>query len=186
MKLKRTPFYFLRHGQTDWNLENRAQGQVDVPLNAAGIAQAESACALVQNLGIETICSSPLSRALDTAEIIGATLSKPIEVLPELTECSWGEKEGQSKTTWFPDWKNGIATPDGAEIYAEFLARALHGINRALNFPEPVLIVAHGGVYWAIQKYADLGAESDLPNCVPVYHEPVGERSTLWRTELIK
>lgn len=186
MKLTRTPFYFLRHGQTDWNLENRAQGQTDVPLNATGIAQANAACSMVSGLNIQTICSSPLSRALKTAEVIGDAISKPLHVLDELTECSWGIQEGQTKTSWYPEWKSEQTTPPGAEVYSEFLVRALHGINKALAYPGPVLIVAHGGVYWSIQKYAGIGEHSDLPNCVPVHHEPVGQKSTLWTTRAIQ
>lgn len=186
MKLTRIPFYFLRHGQTDWNLENRAQGQTDVPLNATGIAQANAACSSVSGLNIQVICSSPLSRALNTAEIIGDAISKPVHVLNELTECSWGDQEGQTKTSWYPDWKSELSTPAGAEVYSEFLVRALHGINKAVEYPGPVLIVAHGGVYWSIQKYAGIGEHSDLPNCVPVYHEPIGKKSTLWTARVIR
>ncbi len=185
MKLTRTPFYFLRHGQTDWNLENRAQGQTDVPLNDVGLLQARSACAIVEPLQIQTICSSPLSRALATAQIIGDSIAKPVQILDDLAECSWGIQEGQTKSTWYSDWKNERKTPTGAEVYSEFLIRALAGINKALENTGPVLIVAHGGVYWAIQKYAGLGEESDLPHAAPVYHDPIGNKSTLWQASPI-
>jgi len=180
VRLRRTPFYFLRHGQTDWNLENRAQGQTDVPLNAAGLQQAWSACTLIEPLNIQTICSSPLARALTTAQIIGDYTSKPVRIVEELAECSWGTKEGETKSTWFSDWKNEREIPSGAEHYSSFLIRALAGINKALEYPGPVLVVAHGGVYWTIQKHTGLGEESDLPNAIPVFHEPIGRKSTLW------
>ncbi len=62
-------FYFIRHGETRWNKEHRAQGQRDVPLNLIGLEQAQGACKETMHLGISTICTSPLQRALDTALI---------------------------------------------------------------------------------------------------------------------
>ena len=66
-------FYFDRHGQTDWNIRHRAQGQTDIPLNAKGLQQAKQAAESVANLKFGTICSSPLSRAIQTAEEIAST-----------------------------------------------------------------------------------------------------------------
>ena len=65
-----TPFWFIRHGETDWNAQNLSQGDIDIPLNAVGRAQAQSAAALMQGHRIVTIVSSTLSRALDTAQAI--------------------------------------------------------------------------------------------------------------------
>ncbi len=178
-------FYFLRHGETDWNLEGRAQGQTDVPLNDRGRDQARAAQSLTQHLPIKTICCSPLSRALETAQILQEALGCPLEVIEELRECSWGDCEGGSKGEWFKDWKQGVANPPGAEPYARFLKRALSGLNLSLDRPGPVLIVAHGGVYWSVQKYAALGAEFDLPNATPVRHDPPREAFPWWQaTEL--
>ena len=71
MTLIRTPFWFLRHGETDWNAQGLSQGNVDIPLNATGIAQAHAAAPLLRNRGISHIVASPLSRAHDTAKIAG-------------------------------------------------------------------------------------------------------------------
>jgi len=57
------PFWFLRHGETDWNAQGISQGNVDIPLNATGIAQARAAAERLRNRGIATIVASPLSRA---------------------------------------------------------------------------------------------------------------------------
>lgn len=176
-----TEFYFLRHGETDWNLQGRAQGQTDVPLNENGRAQARAAQSLTKDLPIKTICSSPLARALETAQIIRETLNCPLEVVEDLRECSWGDCEGGSKGAWFQDWKSGTSNPPGAEPYGLFLERALSGLNTALCHPGPVLIVAHGGVYWSVQKYAALGAEFDLPNATPVRHEPPRDGFPWWQ-----
>ncbi|MSQ85383.1 MAG: histidine phosphatase family protein [Alphaproteobacteria bacterium] len=57
------PFYFIRHGETDWNKLKLMQGQTDTPLNATGIFQAEAAAEIVSTRKIVTICTSPLRRA---------------------------------------------------------------------------------------------------------------------------
>ncbi len=88
-------FWFLRHGETDWNAAGLSQGNVDVPLNAAGLAQAHAAAALLRNRGIATIVSSPFSRARDTAEIAGAALGLPVALDEGLKEVSFGVQEGQ-------------------------------------------------------------------------------------------
>ena len=63
MSLTRTPFWFLRHGETDWNADNLAQGGTDIPLNARGRVQAETAAQVLRNRSIAAIVASPLSRA---------------------------------------------------------------------------------------------------------------------------
>ncbi len=183
--LSRSSFFFLRHGETDWNREHRAQGQKDVPLNAAGLEQANQASRLVAGLNIGTICTSPLRRAVDTAEILQGTLGCALEVIDELKECSWGVREGQVKEQWFDDWKFGCAVPQGAESYESFLRRALLGLNIALRRPGPVLLVSHGGIYWAVQKYAALGDELDIPNAVPVRHDPPRPDFPWWTATIL-
>ena len=59
--LTQTRFWFLRHGETDWNAKGLSQGNVDIPLNATGIAQAQAAAPMLVNRGIASIVASPLS-----------------------------------------------------------------------------------------------------------------------------
>ncbi|WP_282610286.1 histidine phosphatase family protein [Pelagibius sp. Alg239-R121] len=184
--LANTEFYFLRHGETDWNLQGLAQGLKDVPLNENGRTQAYAARAATASISIGTICSSPLSRALETAKIIQEAAACPIEVIDDLKECSWGDFEGQGKGDWFDSWKRGSLQATGVEPYDFFLKRALRGINRALAYPGPVLIVAHGGVYWAVQKYGALGEEFDLPNATPVRHRPPRDDFPWWETTVLQ
>lgn len=166
-----TPFYYLRHGETDWNKAGLAQGMTDVPLNARGVAQAEAARPALLGLDVKTVCCSPLSRARGTAEIVCRDIAAQIVVIDDLAECCWGAGEGQPKGRWFTDWLNGF-DPPGAESYAAFMTRALAGLNAALRHPGPVLIVGHGGVYWAVQQHGRLDADGDIPNCVSVRHDP--------------
>lgn len=169
--LTETPFYYLRHGQTDWNRDGRFQGWTDVPLNATGLAQAQTAARLVRDLGIRTICASPLARARVTAEAAQAATGARLKVIDDLREVGFGVREGGLRGPWYDAWKQG-ETPEGAESYRDFIDRALGAVNAALNEDGPVLIVAHGGVYWSIREHARLDVEGDIPNCQPIHHEP--------------
>ena len=57
------------------------------------------------------------------------------------------------------------------ERYEDFIDRALQGIAEALTIPGPVLIVAHGGVYWALQQLVQSG-KKEIPNCTPLFYAP--------------
>lgn len=175
-------FYFIRHGQTDWNLDHRAQGQTDVPLNAIGQKQAQKAALSATQWKFGTICSSPLSRAVATARTIADVSGAEVSIVDDLIECSWGVREGERKGVWFEEWKRGLSVPEGAEPYDAFLSRAVRAINQALEKPGPVLIVAHGGIYWAIQHYAIRDMENDLANATIIRHIPPSEAHPWWST----
>lgn len=94
MKLVPKSFYFIRHGQTDWNKEQRLQGQTDIPLNDMGREQAEALQALVATINITHVYYSPLSRAQETMHIACKHLSVPKVALEGLKELHCGEWEG--------------------------------------------------------------------------------------------
>ena len=66
------PFLYLRHGETAWNREGRMQGATDIPLNETGRAQAHAAAETLRDVHIDRIISSPMARAAETADIVGA------------------------------------------------------------------------------------------------------------------
>jgi broad specificity phosphatase PhoE len=179
------PFYFLRHGQTQWNKDHKAMGSQDILLNDQGMRQALDAQGVVKNEPIATIVSSPLLRARKTAQILQEAVSAPIVDVPELQEVCWGEKEGQPFTDflcWIRAWKGGGQIKHG-EAYADFLVRVKLGLKKALHHQGPVLIVSHGGVYCAIQDILGLAA-SDLGHCELVFHAPPAHSGHPWRVTL--
>ncbi|MBI3503330.1 MAG: histidine phosphatase family protein [Proteobacteria bacterium] len=170
-KIPPVPFYFLRHGQTDWNREHRLQGNIDVPLNETGLEQAYAAAARLAGLPIATIVASPLSRARRTAEIAAEALGLPVELDPGLAEVALGVREGTPEDGLLARWQLG-ETPEGAETYVDFCRRAQAGVRRALARPGPVLVVAHGGVFSALRRAFGLAPSAQLGNAIPIYLLP--------------
>ena len=150
-----TIFWLIRHGQTDWNLENRFQGSTDTHLNAEGIRQAETAAERLNGAAPTVIYSSPLQRAHTTAQIIADTLNLPIITDPRLQEIALGDWEGQLGADLhrlYPEQFEarrqdpvGFHAPNG-ESLTEVAARAGSLLNELSdNHPEEeVVIVSHG------------------------------------------
>ena len=88
--------YFTRHGETFWNVENKICGATDIALTPRGHAQAEALGRMLaaQDLPVDLILSSPLSRALDTARHIAAATGWPLQVEERLREQNFGRFEG--------------------------------------------------------------------------------------------
>ncbi|MBO0710684.1 MAG: histidine phosphatase family protein [Acetobacteraceae bacterium] len=178
--LERTGFWFLRHGETDWNARNLSQGDVEIPLNENGIRQAHEAARRLANLGIASIVSSPLSRARVTAEIAAAALGLGVAFDEGLREVAFGEQEGQPMGEWYNDWIAGTFTPEGAEPFADLRARAIAAVNRTLGFPRPVLVVAHGGLFRALRAAMGLEPNIRTANAVPIFCEPPAPEGVAW------
>ena len=172
MPLPQRAFWYLRHGETDWNARGLSQGNVDIPLNPVGVAQAERAADLLRDRGLGSIVSSPLSRARVTAEIVAAPLGLPIAFDDGLREVAFGVQEGQPMGDWYDDWMAGRFTPEGAETFAALRARASAAITRALAHADPVLVVAHGALFRAVRAEMGLVPNVRTPNAVPFLCRP--------------
>jgi len=173
-------FWFLRHGETDWNAQNLSQGDIDIPLNANGRAQALQAAELMRGRTVRTIVSSTLSRALDTAEAVSVVTGVPVDADAGLREVKFGEQEGQPMGDWYDDWIAGTYTPEGAEPFAVLRERVTQAINRALEKPAPVLIVAHGALFRAVRSAMGLVPNVRTPNAVPIWCEPPQLPEAAW------
>ena len=174
-----TSFYFIRHGETDWNHQHIRMGLQDIPLNEKGIEQAHHVSTWLNNLEVSSIAVSPLKRALETAKIISLTIHKPITLIHDLRECCWGAMEGQpAHDGKIEKWLAGETYPGGEAVH-DFEKRVLSGFKQALSLPGPVLIVSHGGVYCAIQRLISLPFLA-VRNCVPIFHRPPEDESLPW------
>ncbi|MCX6485609.1 MAG: histidine phosphatase family protein [Rhodoluna sp.] len=138
----------LRHGQTDWNVDMRLQGVSDIPLNDYGREQANTAAEVLSSSTWEMIVSSPLSRALETANIVASKLGfENVDILPELIERSFGVAEGLSYDDWKTRYQDG-QNVDQAETIAQLDVRANALLELlALKFEgQRVLTVSHGAL----------------------------------------
>lgn len=151
-----TRFCLIRHGQTNWNLEGRYQGQSDIPLNSTGIEQARLIAEILRNEEFNAVYSSDLLRALRTAEIITEHHdSLKINTDSRLREVNQGEWEGLTRDAirdrypkiWEALRKNPVSfRPPGGETVVEVQNRVTAALNdiSALYPDGNVLVVSHG------------------------------------------
>lgn len=181
-RLNPIPFWFLRHGETDWNAQGLSQGRTDIALNKVGLAQAERAARTLAGLGlgIRTIRASPLVRARVTAEHAARALGLPLEIDEDLQEVQFGDQEGLPMGDWYDDWIAGTYTPAGAETFAGLLARAVAAVNRATARPGPVLVVAHGALFRALRLAFGHEPNVRTPNALPILCAPPALGEAIW------
>jgi probable phosphoglycerate mutase len=175
-----TPFWFLRHGETDWNAQGLSQGRTDIALNQVGVLQAERAARTLRTARIATIVASPLVRARRTAEIVAAPLGLPVALDADLAEVNFGAQEGQPMGDWYDDWIEGRYTPADGESFRELLERAVRAVNRALAQPAPVLVVAHGALFRALRLALGHEANVRTPNALPLHITPPPDGEPAW------
>lgn len=144
-----------RHGQTNWNIENRFQGHSDIPLNEVGHAQAERAAPLLMALQPSKIISSDLIRTQQTAAALAKLAKLEVQLDAGLRETNGGKWEGKTGAEnraedydRFVNWLDGEDLPAGetGERRSEIAERAVAAINRALT-PDvsTLIVVTHGG-----------------------------------------
>lgn len=151
-------FYFIRHGRTDANEKQlMSGGSNDISLNKTGHEQAKKAALILKNEcpEIQTICISTMTRAKQTANYINEHLKKPLIEVPELIEWKFGDWEGCKWETIAPKFLGGD-DPKNGETRDIFSSRIYTGLNKSLIQPGPILLVAHGGVWYKIQKIFNL------------------------------
>lgn len=150
--------YLIRHGETDWNAEERAQGHADVPLNARGLAQAKQLAARVFSNGktFHALYTSPLQRAQATAELIAGATGVELTADPRLVEVGVGEIEGLTSHevyAKYPELTAQLRTNrqrvhwPGQEAREDFVARVssfADDLRAHHQNSENVIVVSHG------------------------------------------
>lgn len=158
----KTTIGLFRHGQTDWNVDMRLQGISDIPLNDHGKFQAATAAEVLARQGWQRIISSPLGRALETAEIVGARLGiSEVDVHELLLERSFGVAEGLSYDEWRERFQAGenAANSESIETLTERAQRMLDDFSIRFH-GEQVLAVSHGAF---IRRAIHLVSQGELP-----------------------
>ena len=148
--------YLVRHGETNWNLEKRAQGVSDIPLNQTGKIQAKNLAKKLQGIIFSKIYTSPLTRALETAEIMAKSLGNAIVEMDNFSELDQGMLEGlefnemnEKFPEFFIKWRvaPGEVRMPGGETLGELQTRAWNGIEKIHSShareENPVLIISH-------------------------------------------
>lgn len=173
-------FYFVRHGQTDWNVIRKLQGQHDIPLNDVGIEQAKALAERLYNLGVkvESVYSSPLMRANKTAEIIASKLGLCVEVNSLLKERCFGCFEGKvvallsddERETFhsaFNEQDNEKAMLLNVETSNQVIERFRKFMNTVPADKDNIMLVSHGAFIKSLIRHF-LGDDFLVPNCACV------------------
>jgi probable phosphoglycerate mutase len=169
------PFLFLRHGETETNRLGLTAGMTDVVLNETGRRQAMEAAAALAGRGVEAIYSSPLQRALVTAQCVARMLELPIITIAGLAERNWGVHEGQPRET-----RCRAGTPEGGEGLEAFTRRTLAGLATIPAGRLP-LIVAHSGTFRVLCAELGIAVTEQVQNCRPMRFDPPGPDAVQWR-----
>ncbi|EKT55403.1 2,3-diphosphoglycerate-dependent phosphoglycerate mutase GpmB [Providencia burhodogranariea] len=147
--------YLVRHGETEWNVARRIQGQSDSPLTATGRLQARQVAERIKSEGITHIITSDMGRTRETAQIIAEVCGCEIITEPRLRELNMGvleQREIEMLTEQEEQWRKSLIDgteggriPEG-ESMEELYERMLAALNNCLDLPKGSrpLLVSHG------------------------------------------
>jgi broad specificity phosphatase PhoE len=171
-----TTILLARHGETDWNREGRFQGHADPPLNETGRAQAAELAAELGGIRFAAVYSSPLRRALETAELVAAAHGLgpvAIDALREVDVGSWqgltraevGVRFPEQLSRWL-DYAQGWEDGESYEAMGHRVVSALLELAAA-HEGKRVLAVTHGGPIRAAFAFAERTSYADARRLGP-------------------
>ena len=163
----------LRHGETDYNRLGKYQGSTDTGLNELGVSQAAAVAERLKTVSFDRIVSSPLKRALQTAEIISRVHNLEIDICADFAERSMGLFEGLTREEIaenYPEldgWqvtRQFYASPPQGESLFDFSTRLERGISslRQIAVEQGLLLVCHGGVARSVHGILRRVSDSQL------------------------
>lgn len=150
--------YLVRHGQTAWNLQGKAQGHTDTPLDEVGVAQAIQLAESFRQMSIDQVWTSDLVRSLETARSLASVTGSTLEITALLRERSFGEWEGSQYVelherlrAMSSDQDEFYARPPGGESTADVWER-IEGVYQEILGTDcaSLAVVSHGGVCAAL------------------------------------
>jgi len=178
-----TEIWLVRHGQTDWNLEGRYQGQEDIPLNETGLQQAQDLAKKLETVHFDAIYSSDLQRASQTAGYIAGIKKMKIQFDPNLREICQGEWEGMLFSDVVRSYEKMVekrrleplnTRAPGGESVSDVYSRVNVVVKKiACAYPHGrVLLVAHGVVISTIFCDANTIPLSEVYWHIPEHTSP--------------
>ena len=185
-----TTFALIRHGQTDWNAAARIQGATDIPLNDVGRGQATDAVDPLSRYDWDLIVSSPLSRAAETADLIGEQLGlDSARRISGLIERNYGPAEGlgagaELEALRFPGGFHG------AETEHDVATRGIDALHQLAN-QHPgarIIVVAHGTLIRLSLEHAleeRIGSISNAALNVVQHHRAPADGATKWQLDVL-
>lgn len=162
--------YFVRHGETDWNVVKRLQGRTDIPLNERGVELARRTGEALRDVSFTRAFASPLSRAMETARLILGEREIPVVPDERIIEIAFGEYEGMcSREDHYeipdPDFRNFFQNPaayrhpKGGESFEQLMERTkafIRDITSREEWEEEIILVAtHGAAVRGLLNAVD-------------------------------
>lgn len=166
--------FFIRHGQTTGDVEDRYGGDYDDHLTKLGEEQAQKLAENLQHVGIDKIFTSPLMRARETAELVNRKLNQGVEIVNELRERnhngilsgmirSEAREKYPQEVEKVKDYKT---TAQGGEDYENFKGRVVKILGKLVDMPhQSIAIITHGGPIKAIFREILNKGEVDIQDC---------------------
>lgn len=165
--------YFVRHGETDWNVHGKMQGHTDIPLNATGEVQAHELREKFKGIRFDAVFSSDLQRAKKTAEIVSLERDLAIQTTKALRERSYGEFEGRTKeevqeiinnllSSLTEEEKKSAKLFPNQENDEEVVSRVVTFLREiaVANANKTILVVSHGGVVRELLEHFGYGEQN--------------------------
>jgi broad specificity phosphatase PhoE len=148
-----TEILLVRHAETEWNVQEVFRGRIDIELNETGLRQTELLAEYLSSIKIDAIYSSPLRRALKTAEAIATPHKLEVKIAPGLIDCDFGQWQGlrlqEVKDRYkelYAEWANSphlVKIPDG-ESLDEVRERALKVVDEVMaKYGGTIILVSH-------------------------------------------
>jgi probable phosphoglycerate mutase len=194
--MKPTRICMVRHGETAWNAEGRVQGQLDIPLNDVGRAQARATADALADQDFTAIYCSDLMRVRQTAEPSAKRLALPVSYMAELRERHYGMFETLTYVEVrekFPEQYARFRDKDpdfdfeGGETLRSFNERSLKAVSDliARHTGEQILVFTHGGVLEMVYRHAKaVGLSSprdfEIPNAGINWFEVTPAEWKIW------
>ena len=179
-------FYFVRHGQTVWNVENKICGATDIALTEQGHEQAieTGKKILAEGIQADEILYSPLQRAADTAKHISEITGIPARVEPRLKEQNFGKYESTARdgAKFREAKKQFVERYEGGESMLQLAQRVYNRLDEVKASGKTCILVAHNGIARVVQSYFyemtnEEYAAFGVDNCAILQYEFSGEEN---------